>query len=40
MNRDLAIALLNRANTGNDLLTILDSLAADDSNTEQEEIQF
>ena len=40
MNRDLAIALLNRANTGNDLLAILDSLAADDSNTQQEEIVF
>ena len=40
MNRDLAIGLLSRASNGDDLLAILDSLAGDEGNTEQEEIQF
>ena len=40
MNRDLAIGLLSRASNGNDLLAILDSLAADQDDTQQEEIQF
>ena len=31
MNRDLAIGLLSRASNGNDLLAILDSLEADQS---------
>ena len=40
MNRDLAIGLLSRANNGNDLLAILDSLVADQDDTQQEEIEF
>ena len=40
MNRDLAIGLLSRASNGDDLLAILDSLAADQDDTQQEEIQF
>ena len=40
MNRDLAIGLLSRANNGNDLLAILDSLVADQDDTQQEEIVF
>ena len=31
MNRDLAIGLLSRASNGDDLLAILDSLEADQS---------
>ena len=40
MNRDLAIGLLSRASNGDDLLAILDSLAADQDDIQQEEIQF
>ena len=40
MNRDLAIGLLSRASNGDDLLAILDSLVADQDDTQQEEIQF
>jgi hypothetical protein len=32
MNSDIALALLNRAGTGADLLTILDSIAEDVEN--------
>ena len=39
-NKAVAIGLLSRASNGDDLLAILDSLAADEGNTEQEEIQF
>jgi len=40
LNQAIAIGLLSRANTGADLLAVLDSLAADQDNTQQEEIQF
>ena len=36
----VAIGLLSRASNGNDLLAILDSLAADQDDNQQEEIQF
>ena len=39
-SKEIAIGLLSRAQSGADLLAILDSLAADEGNTEQEEIQF
>ena len=40
MTKEIAIGLLSRAQTGNDLLSILSSLAADQDDTQQEEIQF
>jgi len=40
MNRDLAIGLLSRASNGDDLLAILDSLAAGQDDTQQEDILF
>ena len=40
LNQAIAISLLSRANTGADLLAILDSLAADQDDNQQEEIQF
>lgn len=40
INQAIAIGLLSRANTGADLLAILDSLAADQDDNQQEDIQF
>ena len=39
-NQAVAIGLLSRAQTGADLLAVLDSLAADQDDTQEEEIQF
>ena len=39
-NQAVAIGLLSRAQTGADLLAILDSLVADQDDTQEEEIQF
>ena len=39
-SKEIAIGLLSRASNGDDLLAILDSLAADQDDTQQEEIQF
>ena len=38
--KEIAIGLLSRASNGDDLLAILDSLAVDQDDTQQEEIQF
>ena len=40
INQAVAIGLLSRANNGADLLAILDSLAADQDDNQQEEIVF
>jgi hypothetical protein len=44
MTADLAVALLNRASNGNELLQILETIAADNGNADPqptaEEIQF
>ena len=40
INQAVAIGLLSRANNGDDLLAILDSLAADQDDNQQEEIVF
>jgi hypothetical protein len=39
MTFEIATSLLNRASNGNELLSILDSIASDDQTPEQE-IQF
>ena len=39
MTFELASALLNRASNGNELLSILESIASDDQ-TQEQEIQF
>ena len=39
-NKAVAIGLLSRANNGDDLLAILDSLTADQDDTQEEEIVF
>jgi len=40
LNQAIAIGLLSRAQTGADLLAILDSLAAGQDDTQQEDILF
>jgi hypothetical protein len=39
MTFEIASALLNRASNGNELLSILESIASDDQ-TQEQEIQF
>jgi len=39
MTFEIASALLNRASNGNELLSILDSIASDDQ-TQEQDIQF